>query len=58
MDPEAVITCRPADNIAPGTGNLQRAEFKDIAKSEEDVLVADPVPPGGPQVPGLAGRGT
>ena len=35
--PEEVITCRPADRIAPELEGY-RAEFRDIAKSEEDVL--------------------
>ena len=37
IDPEAVITCRPADNIAPEL-ETYKEQFKDIAKSEEDVL--------------------
>ena len=37
IDPEEVITCRPADNIAPELEKYKE-EFKDIAKSEEDVL--------------------
>ena len=37
IDPEAVITCRPADNIAPEL-KTYKEQFKDIAKSEEDVL--------------------
>lgn len=35
--PEDVITCRPADLLAPELEKY-KAEFKDIAKSEEDVL--------------------
>lgn len=35
--PEDVITCRPADNIAPELEKY-KSEFADIAKSEEDVL--------------------
>ena len=35
--PEEVITCRPADNIAPEL-ETYKEQFKDIAKSEEDVL--------------------
>ena len=35
--PEEVITCRPADNIAPELEKYKE-EFRDIAKSEEDVL--------------------
>ena len=31
------ITCRPADNIAPEL-ETYKEQFKDIAKSEEDVL--------------------
>lgn len=37
IDPEEVITCRPADNIAPEL-ETYKEQFKDIAKSEEDVL--------------------
>ena len=37
IDPEEVITCRPADNIAPELEKYKE-EFKEIAKSEEDVL--------------------
>ena len=37
IDPEEVITCRPADNIAPEL-KTYKEQFKDIAKSEEDVL--------------------
>ena len=35
--PEDVITCRPADLLAPELDKY-RAEFADIAKSDEDVL--------------------
>lgn len=35
--PEDVITCRPADLLAPELDKY-REEFKDIAKSDEDVL--------------------
>ena len=35
IDPEEVVTCRPADNIAPELEKYKE-EFKDIAKSEED----------------------
>ena len=35
--PEDVITCRPADLLAPELEKY-RTEFKDIAKSDEDVL--------------------
>ena len=35
--PEDVITCRPADLLEPELEKF-KAEFKDIAKSEEDVL--------------------
>lgn len=35
--PEEVITCRPADNLEPELPKY-REEFKDIAKSDEDVL--------------------
>ena len=35
--PEDVVTCRPADLLEPELEKY-RAEFKDIAKSEEDVL--------------------
>lgn len=37
IDPEEVITCRPADNIAPEL-ETYKEQFRDIAKSEEDVL--------------------
>ncbi len=37
ITPEEVITCRPADHIAPELEHYQ-AEFRDIAQSEEDVL--------------------
>ena len=37
IDPEEVITCRPADNIAPELEKYKE-KFKEIAKSEEDVL--------------------
>lgn len=35
--PEDVITCRPADQLAPELEKYKE-EFKDLAKSEEDVL--------------------
>ena len=35
--PEDVITCRPADLLEPELEKY-KAEYKDIAKSEEDVL--------------------
>ena len=35
--PEDVITCRPADQLEPELEKY-RAEFKDVAKSDEDVL--------------------
>ena len=35
--PEDVITCRPADLLEPELEKY-RAEYKDIAKSEEDIL--------------------
>lgn len=35
--PEDVITCRPADQLEPELEKYKE-EFKDIAKSEEDVL--------------------
>ena len=35
--PEDVITCRPADLLEPELEKY-RAEFRDIAKSDEDVL--------------------
>jgi len=37
IKPEDVITCRPADLLEPELDKY-RAEYKDIAKSEEDVL--------------------
>ncbi len=37
ITPEQVITCRPADLLEPEIEKY-RAEFKDIAKSDEDVL--------------------
>ncbi|MBR3994346.1 MAG: oxaloacetate decarboxylase subunit alpha [Clostridia bacterium] len=37
IKPEEVITCRPADNIAPEMDKY-REETKDIAKCDEDVL--------------------
>ena len=41
--PEDVITCRPADLLEPELEKYKE-EFKDIAKSEEDVLSPGPVP--------------
>jgi oxaloacetate decarboxylase alpha subunit len=35
--PEDVITCRPADQLEPELEKY-KTEFKDLAKSEEDVL--------------------
>ena len=37
IKPEEVITCRPADQLQPEVEKY-REEFKDIAKSDEDVL--------------------
>ncbi|MCI8808637.1 MAG: pyruvate carboxylase subunit B [Oscillibacter sp.] len=37
IKPEDVITCRPADQLSPELDKY-REEFKDIAKSDEDVL--------------------
>ena len=37
IKPEEVITCRPADQLEPELEKYKN-EFKDIAKSEEDVL--------------------
>ncbi len=37
IKPEDVITCRPADQLEPELEKY-RAEFKDVAKSDEDVL--------------------
>ncbi len=37
IKPEDVVTCRPADLLEPELEKY-KAEFKDIAKSEEDVL--------------------
>ena len=37
IKPEEVITCRPADQLQPELEKY-RTEFKDIAKSDEDVL--------------------
>ncbi|MCI8841970.1 MAG: oxaloacetate decarboxylase subunit alpha, partial [Oscillibacter sp.] len=37
IKPEDVITCRPADQLQPEVEKY-REEFKDIAKSDEDVL--------------------
>ena len=37
IKPEEVITCRPADQLEPEVEKY-REEFKDIAKSDEDVL--------------------
>ena len=37
IKPEEVVTCRPADLLEPEIEKY-REEFKDIAKSEEDVL--------------------
>ena len=37
IQPEDVITCRPADLLEPELEKY-REEFKDIAKSDEDVL--------------------
>ena len=37
IKPEEVITCRPADQLEPEVEKY-RQEFKDIAKSDEDVL--------------------
>ena len=37
IKPEDVITCRPADQLQPEVEKY-REEFKDLAKSEEDVL--------------------
>ena len=37
IKPEEVITCRPADLLEPELDKY-RAEYKDLAKSEEDVL--------------------
>ncbi len=41
--PEDVITCRPADLLEPELDKY-REEFKDIAKSDEDVLSLAPFP--------------
>jgi len=37
ITPDEVITCRPADLLEPELPKY-REEFKDIAKSEEDIL--------------------
>lgn len=37
ITPDQVITCRPADRLEPELPKY-REEFKDIAKSDEDVL--------------------
>ena len=37
ITPEDLITCRPADNLKPEL-NKYREEYRDIAKSDEDVL--------------------
>ena len=37
IDPEEVITCRPADLLEPELPKY-REEYKDLAKSEEDAL--------------------
>ena len=37
IKPEEVITCRPADQLQPELEKYKE-EFKDLAKSEEDVL--------------------
>ena len=37
IKPEDIITCRPADNLEPELEKF-REEYKDLARSEEDVL--------------------
>ena len=54
---DEVITCRPADLLEPEMDKL-RAECKEkgLGHCEEDVPQLRIVPPGGPEVPGVARR--